>query len=145
MTPDQFIAFTTEIPYSPRAQNATGLLAPLVRSMGHLLYLGAILSKAKADGVIYEEAYTELGFAKDHLPQTIFINDSPVLSQTAKIYINTYIASVCDLEEYWNEWDEDARLRCIIATVNAVAALAAYLDQELAGFLPNQSDPGTLL
>jgi hypothetical protein len=152
MTPDQFTTLAAEIPYRPQGANAMGLLAPLVRSMGHILFLLACVAHEDTNPtdppnpiLSPEEKQNELTHAKDHLPPLVDINESPVLSALAKTNIITYYTLINTLNTDWAGWDHNAKMATLRSTANATAALAAFLDQELAGFRSDQSDPGTSL
>jgi hypothetical protein len=151
MTPDQFTMYAAGIPYNPRTQNARGLLAPLVRSMGHVLFLLGIAASEtdRSDTAVplmtAEEKQNELDHAYDHIPPLGEISDSPVLSTDAKANILTYGTIILNLKTEWASWDHDDQIRTLRATANAAAALAASFDRELAGFRSDQSDPGTSL
>lgn len=151
MTPDQYTTFASEIPYRPRGTNATGLLAPLVRSMGHILFLLGMTAAEtdRSDTAVPlmtpEEKINELAHAKDHLPPLVDITDSPALSVPAKTNILCYYTLINTLNTDWAGWDHEAQINTLRVTTNAAAALAAFLDRELAGFRSDQSDPGTSL
>lgn len=148
MTPDQFLTYAAEIPYNPRNDNAQGLLAPLIRSMGHILFLLGIMAAQTPEGQVLmtpEEKQNELTHAKDHIPPLADISDSPVLSTLAKTNILNYAALVAALEADWTSWNHNEQLSTLRATANAAAALGAFLDRELAGFRTDQSDPGRSL
>jgi hypothetical protein len=145
MNPIEFTTYVTEIPYNPRNENAKGLLAPLVRSMGHILFLLAVVSSETEAGPVIctpEEKQNELNHAKDHLPPLVDIENSPILSSVAKLNILTYASAIDYLKNDWAGWEHDDQVTTLRAAANAAAALAAFLDRELAGFRTDQSDPG---
>jgi hypothetical protein len=151
MTPEQYTTLAAEIPYRPRTENATGLLAPLVRSMGHILFLLGCTaaetdrSETAVPLLTPEEKRNELTNATDHLPSLDTTEASEVLSTAAKAHILTYTSLLDFLATEWSQWTPEDQLATLRATANAAAALATFLDQELAGFTPDQSNPGTSL
>jgi len=148
MDATQFIAYAREIPYNPRHENASGLLAPLVRSMGHILFLMACVASEKEGEppiMTPEEKQNELTHAKDHIPPLTEITESTALSNAAKAHIVNYAALIASLHTDWAGWEHDSQVETLRATTNAAAALAAFFDRELAGFRSDQSDPGISL
>ena len=132
----------TVIPFGPGATNATGILAPIIRASGHILYLYGALAEP---GYVLtdEEAVIELTHAADHLNQTRNVAEAAPISYIAK----TYIAAFCSATKFalaeWSEWNTDDRGSHLRDLANRAAAIGAYLDNELAGV--GLSDPGSSL
>jgi hypothetical protein len=142
MNSSDFLATIQTIPYRPNTQDATGLLPPIVRSMGHILYTAAAIANAKDNGptLTAEEIHNEFNHAKEHLNATEDILAQDILSELVKTYIKIYKQAITDLNDAWEGWSVEDQLYSIMATANAAVALAAALDRELTGF--TRSDPG---
>lgn len=143
VTSDQFISNVTINNITPRTENATGLLSPIMRAMGHLLYALAA-SSATIPLVTPEEIHDEVRSAAAHLDSTITAEAS-VLSDEAHqriLHIKTYATQAAN---DWTEWPEADRPRCLLALVNAFMSLTVFLDRELAGIQYYETDPGSAL
>lgn len=119
---------------------ARGLLAPLIRSMNHILFALAG-SNATPPLLTEDEILNELHEARTHLDPTYF-NYPTTLSEISILRLTRYQALI---EAAINEFTTDggqARLRTL---ANATTDFACYLDWDLAGIPPSFSDPGTSL
>ena len=153
MTPEQFTEFLSNIPYRPREQTAKGVLAPLVRSMGHILYLVAVLAHEQntPEGTAYfeilsdEEKRNELIHAAAHLDAAALARDATVLSSRAKTNLLSYAVAVNYARDGYTEWSPEERLLLYRNLANRAAGLAAMLDRELIGLSADRSDAGTSL
>lgn len=137
-----FAEALADIPYQPTDVQATGLLAPIVRACGHILYLvGAIAEPGYtlAEG----EAIRELEHAEAHLTSTVATADHAPISNSAKTRVRAFCVAVQQARIEFNEWAEDDRGSNLKALADRAAALAAFFDLELAGV--QQSDPGRTL
>jgi hypothetical protein len=147
MNCETFNEFIAPIPYRPAREYATGVLAPLLRSMGHILYLTAILAQeTNNEGEIKmpeEEKQNELNHAAAHLDATPLANDTGTFSTNAKANILTYATAVAHARDSFHNWTPQDRLICLRNLANRAAGLAASLDRELIGLTPENSDPGT--
>ena len=144
-----FAAFTTAlnaIPYSPRQAQAKGIIAPLIRSSGHILFLTACLSAMAvpeaAAIMTEEEAIDELRQASAHvdpanIPRTIeFSTRGAELLAVYTGAINTAVAG-------YHDWTAADRLTACRNLSNRAAALGAFLDREFTGIPEAESDPGS--
>jgi hypothetical protein len=130
------------IPYAPNGSNATGILAPLMRAMGHVLY--AVAATCDTGYTITdEEAHSELSHAEGHLARTLASVHAAPLSQTGKDRILAFTQAIYDANSEWRDWDHDTRVANLRDLANRAAALAAYLDFECIGL--HNSDPGLAL
>lgn len=130
------------IPYAPSQPSATGLLAPIIRAMGHILYVAATAADpntALADA----EAINELTEAKVHLLGTLAVVHNAPLSEVGKTAILNWVDAVNAANDEWNDWPADERPSSLKDLANRCAALAALLDLELVGL--RNSDPGSSL
>lgn len=139
------MAFTDSIeaiPFQPGGQMATGLLAPLIRSMGHVLYCcGA--SAEPSYTLTIQEVQDELTHATDHLATTLEVVHNAPLSQRAKDLILHYVQAVHDAQTESAAWSADDTTANFKNLANRAAALAAFLDGECVGL--RGSYPGSSL
>lgn len=139
------MAFTDSIdaiPFAPGGQMATGLLAPLIRSMGHVLYCcGA--SAEPSYTLTTQEVQDELDHAANHLSTTLEVVHNAPLSQRAKDLILWYVQAVHDAKTESPAWSADDCTANFKNLANRAAALAAFLDEECIGV--RGSHPGSSL
>lgn len=128
------------LPMQAREQNASGLLPPIVRAMGHVSYLAACLFDA--DQLVPDDAaITELEAARDHWN---VIDTTAVLSPPAREALTNYGLAISDaINEYISWGTREARLGHIRNLANRAAGLTVQLDRELAGL--RGSDAGISL
>lgn len=145
MTPTQFTEFISQIPFTPTIRNARGLLAPLLRSMGHILYLTAQLSNTEHPTTMTEEQQkNELVHAAEHLDASAVLA-SDNISSNAKNLILTYQTAVLHARDSFAAWPATERAGLLAQLSHRAAAIAAALDRELVGLAGADSDPGTSL
>lgn len=142
--------FTTAlavIPYAPTRPEARGIIAPLLRATGHLLFLLAHMSIPANDThtqLTPEEQLNELTHARTHLSGGNY-TDLPTVSTTAKGYYTAFIAGVETARSNWASWAADARIGALRDLTNRAAGLGTILDRELTGIDHADSDPGSTL
>lgn len=132
-----------QMPYNPRGNHATGLLAPLFRAYGHITFLLASLT---TDPTLLTdaEAQDELNHAAAHLDAPlIFTNNG--LSDSAESYFSTTIRAITNARSQFSTWDPTERVTCLTELSNRIASFVAFLDREFTGITPEESDPGTSL
>jgi hypothetical protein len=130
------------IPFHSTQREATGILAPLVRSMGHVLYACAAL----ADGgytIEENEVQYELNHAASHLSTSLEQVHRAPLSQRGKDLILHYVEAVHNARDEFPAWNTDDRISNLKDLANRAAALAAFLDAECIGL--RDSQPGSSL
>ena len=129
----------TTIPYAPRQEQAKGFLAPLIRMMGHVLYLAAAHTTLTP-----EEAKKELEDAAAHIDASLVTN-SPMVSGTAKSYIKILHNHLIATAGAWEAYTEEQRTTNLSAVANRTAGAASYFDIEFAGLTADETDPGSSL
>ena len=144
MTPTQFTASLSTIPYSPRQPQARGIIAPIMRVVGHITFLLVNLAMPEGTARVLtpEEEQNELNEAAAHLDTTNF-PDLPTISITAKGHITAFNAGVIALRDGYAEWTPADRIAGVRNLANRATGLAAYLDREFTGIDPDLSDPGS--
>jgi hypothetical protein len=127
------------IPYTPRTQTASGFLPPMLRAMGHILYLTGCLADENMT-VSDEEAINELQSATQHwLNRTATTATSTAINERASV-IGVAIDEA--ISEY-TSWPEDQRTQNLRDLANRIVAFSCHLDRELVGL--TTSDPGSSL
>jgi hypothetical protein len=119
---------------------AKGLLAPLLRSMNHILFALAG-SYAAPPMLTPDEILNELNEAQAHLDPVHFSHPA-TLSAEGIASIDRYKTILAETIRLHADEGEPARLGICVA---AAASLAADLDWELAGIPRARSDPGSAL
>ena len=131
------------IPYDATIPDrATGILAPIMRTTGHILYLYGALAEP---GYVLneEEAHRELEHAADHLRATdSYISEAPI-STRAKDILTNFINATRVASEEWDNWPETDRGPRLRDLANRAAAIGSFLDGELAGI--EGAHPGSSL
>lgn len=143
ITAGEFNAALETIPYSPAQSDARGLLAPLMRASGHILYLIGATAEEK-HVVMPEEEKNELTAAAAHLADTSLLT-LPVISDEANRHIKTFVTAVGIARDNFEGWSPEDRTTALRNLANRAAGLGAFLDRELTGINPAQSDPGSAL
>lgn len=136
------MAFTdtiATIPFAPTQQAATGFLPPLVRGMGHVLYLlGCEADEAVT--VTPEQATAELTAAREHWNARSETNNVSSLARERSTTLGLAISEA--LNEYTG-WTPDQRTSNLRDLSNRIVAYTAELDRELIGL--TGSDAGSSL
>lgn len=136
------MAFTDTIrslPYAARSINASGYLPPMLRAMGHILYLTGCLADENVT-VTDEEALNELQQAEDHW---LARAATPATSTTINEHTTALATAFAEAISEYTEWPEDRRVQNLRDLANRVVALSCALDRELLGL--TGSDPGSSL
>lgn len=136
-----FVDDIAAIPYNPRGTDAAGFLAPMFRTIGHLLMVLNITADEELrdqtdEGILL----TELRDAAAHWNA---INGGQALSTATGTTVGAFGLALDSAIAEFADWDENTRIRNIRDLANRTASLAAILDRELVG-LPD-SDPGYTL
>jgi hypothetical protein len=134
-----FVDSIRALPFAGRTQMGGGFLAPMVRAMGHLLFLLGCIADEDTP-VTDEAAINELTHARDHWNARAISEavSTPVRERAVTIgtAINEAIAE-------WAGWDQQARETNLRDLNHRILQYAADLDRELVGL--RDSDPGTTL
>jgi hypothetical protein len=129
------------IPYNPRGTDAAGFLAPMFRTVGHLLMaLNATADETLREHTNDEEILTELRDARTHWDA---VNWNEALSTATATTVTAFGGALGSAAEEFPNWDEQTRIRNIRDLANRSAAIASVLDRELVGL--RDSDPGYAL
>jgi hypothetical protein len=139
------MAFSDQISlmlFAPMGRNATGVLAPIIRAMGHILYCAGAQAESGYN-LTDEEVRDELQSAAAHLTLTTTNIAAAPVSQRAKDYILAWVQAIYDAETEYAGWDHDTRVANFKDLANRAAGLAAFLDGECMGL--RGSDPGSSL
>lgn len=127
------------IPYTPRGQQASGYLPPILRAMGHVLYLTGCLADENVT-VTTEEAIAELQEAENHWNACA---TSPALSEAIVARGTSIGTAIVEARDEYASWAEDRRVQNLRDLANRVIQFSCDLDRELIGL--TGSDPGTSL
>lgn len=135
------------ITYRPNQAEATGLLAPIIRASGHILYVTAALAVEAEEPEAYhltdEEALRELTAAAGHLSRTVATAEQAPISTACKDLLIIYCDAVRLAGEEYPLWSDEDRGPNLKDLADRTAQLGAFLDGELAGL--RGSDPGRTL
>ena len=127
------------IPYAPRTQQASGFVPPMLRAMGHVLYLTGCLADENVT-VTEEEALEELRHAGAHWDARA---ETEATSDTVNQRARTIGVAIGEAIAEYPEWDNDRRIQNLRDLSNRIMAYSAELDRELVGL--TTSDPGSSL
>jgi hypothetical protein len=123
--------------------NARGLVAPVIRAMGHILFALAALSETPVT-MTEEEILDELRAASAHLTGTLTHNPEYLSAPTAGAVTN-FAAAVRLTSEAAGSWTPEQRISALGTVATAGAGLATLLDRDLAGISVRDSYPGNSL
>lgn len=127
------------LPYAARTQQGAGFVPPMVRAMGHLLFLAACVNDPDVT-VTNEEARTEIGLALEHW----IARATPPSVSTASANRAVAIATaITEARDEYEGWDDNARVNNLRDLTNRILQYCADLDRELTGL--RDSDAGTAL
>jgi hypothetical protein len=127
------------LPYAPRTPNASGFVPPMIRAMGHILYLTGCLADENIT-VTDDQALNELRAALEHWDARSETN--AVSTATLARATTIQEALTLAIEEY-GSWEERNRLQNVRNLANRIIAYTCDLDRELLGL--TGSDPGSSL
>jgi hypothetical protein len=144
-TAAQILSNLSTIPFSPSGQLARGIIAPIMRAAGHLLYLRADLANEAGSfaHMTPEEQKNEVQHAKEHLAGANLPADLDTLSVTAKGHIGVFVANVGYIYDGWDGFNADDRANLVSSAAHRAAALGCFLDRELTGINTTATDPGS--
>lgn len=132
-----FIETINSLPFTPTTPNGRGLLAPLARATGHILYT---LAEIERENATAEEIVAELQQAEEHWNGRVM---SPALSTAATQHAETISRAIHEAVTELPDWDGDTRSTNIQSLAHRIVGFHAQLDRELVGY--TNSDPGTTL
>jgi hypothetical protein len=134
-----FATHIAAIPFNAGGQQASGLLAPMVRAMGHILYAFAAFSDPGYT-IPDEEVKRELEHAAGHIASTPAVADVAPISTNAKNYVIAFYGALLCANLEWDAWTADERGTNLRNLANRAAAIAAFFDTEYAGIV---ASPGS--
>lgn len=136
------MAFTetlARLPHTATTPNGRGFLPPLIRAMGHILYLRGCIADPDVT-VTTDNALTELNAALEHWRSRV---NTPGLSTTTTTYATDIEQLLVDAIYEYHGWTEEARGENIRAIADRLAQFCTAMDREYAGI--RDSDAGTTL
>ncbi len=134
-----FAETIANLPYTPRTPMASGFVPPMLRSMGHVLYLLGCLNDEQVT-VSDEEGIGELTHARDHWNARA---ETPAVSTAAVATAALIRDALTEAVAEFVEWDADTRTANLRDLSNRIMQYTADLDRELVGI--RDSDPGSSL
>lgn len=136
------MAFTdtlATLPFTPQTPNGSGFFPPMLRAMGHVLYLTACLADENIE-VTDEQAGTELSAAITHWGERTGTEN---VSTDATTQADRIASLLFEAREEFSGWPEADKLNNIRGIAQRIVGYAAFLDRELVGL--RDSDPGSTL
>ena len=130
------------IPHNPSDQMATGILAPIMRASGHILYAVGALAEPGYN-LTDEEVGREIDAAAAHLIGTVTTAERAPLSTAAKDIVRNFSTAVLAAGLEYRDWPHDERGRNLKDLADRATSLAAFFDNELAAVRGSQ--PGRTL
>lgn len=127
------------LPYVARTATASGFLPPMVRAMGHIIYLVGC-NADEAVTVTDEDALGELRHAQEHWNAR---NATPAASTAAHDQARIIATCITEAIAEYPAWTADQRTQNLRDLGNRLVAHCAFLDRELVGI--TDSDPGSSL
>jgi hypothetical protein len=143
MTADNMISDISQTLIAPTQTNATGLVAPLLRATGHLLYALAA-SSSTPPTMTPEEERDEIAAAALHLNATFTAPDE-CLTVNIKDFQSSLVRNVNSAVAGWTNWSAEDHPRVLMALINECLSFGCRLDRELAGIRNSDSNPGSAL
>ena len=136
------MAFTDTIralPFTPQTQQAQGFLPPMLRAMGHILFLNACLADENVT-VADAEALNELRHAQEHWNARA---DTPAVSTASRERATTIGTAITEAIAEYEGWNETQRIGNLRDLSHRILQYGADLDRETVGL--TNSDAGTSL
>lgn len=130
----------SEISFAPSTENGAGLLPPLTRTAGHLLYLLGRLSDTPTRRPTDNQIREEIDSTKIHLTN-LTIPD--YLSTSTKDILDKWMRASEALFEQIATWEMETRIQNLRALCNRTIQLMVVLDRETLGL--TESDAGQSL
>ena len=128
------------LPFEAKQPNAKGILPPIIRAIGHIVFVAACVSDEKV-AITNDEAKAELTHAKEHWDAIAAGN--PNLSDASRTALVFFGITLGDALNEFDEWDDKGRVKNLKDLAQRAAALSAAFDREFIGIL--DSDPGLSL
>lgn len=138
-TPETFAQALAQIPFTANTQNGAGFLPPMMRAIGHVLYVVGCVADETIP-VTDADVIAELEAAGEHWnarTPTTAISTSAAARATA---LGTLIEYARLEYAGWPETEREGNLRSL---ANRLYDFTAFLDRELTGL--TGSDAGSLL
>lgn len=132
-----FVEQINSIQYNPTEAAATGIVAPLIRASGHLLYLLAEMSE-HAEGIDDESAKREITEAAEHFNWPI--PESDIISRLTREQIGHFKSALTIANDEWDNWTPEDRIQNLKSLAHRAAGIGTQLDWEYAGVIG--SNPG---
>lgn len=128
------------LPYRGRTALGTGFLAPMGRSLGHILHLDAGLAEAieKDEVIPDDDVIGELQHALDHWHAR---QEPEALSTAAAVATDDIETALTEAIAEYPEWDAPTRIENLRQLTNRISQFWSDLDRETLGI--RDSDPGT--
>jgi len=133
------VTFATDIaalPFAPAQPEAVGLLPPIARTLGHLMFVLEHVA-AERNALTEDELLAELTHARSHWDA---INTNEALSFATTAELNKVGAAIRSAAREYGGWDRDNRIRNLRDLSNRIVGFTVALDRELVG--SRVSDPG---
>lgn len=127
------------LPFAGRTANASGFLPPLLRAMGHILYLAACAADANIT-INAGEGEAELDHAREHWNARA---NTQAVSTAARDRATAIGTALTEARAEWPNWDRETRTNNLRDLAQRLVQYTADLDRELVGI--RDSDPGTTL
>lgn len=127
------------IPFSPTTENGAGFLPPIIRALGHILYILGCLA-AEDVTVAEADAVTEITHAKGHWDARVVPASVSTAAATRGIAISELFTLA---QDGFTRWPEDHRVDNLRELANRIVDYTAFLDRELTGV--TGSDAGRML
>lgn len=128
------------LPFSPSTENGKGYLPPLMRGIGHLLYLAGRISDTPTRRPTDNQIREELDSIKRHF-EGFSVPD--YFSAQGKLHSSNFMEAFNALDAEIIEWDVDSRVSHLAQLNNRALQLMAFLDREILGI--RDSDAGQAL
>jgi hypothetical protein len=128
-----------QLPFTGRTPQGSGFLPPILRAMGHVLFLNACIAD-EAVPVSDTEAVDELEAAFNHWTERATSENLSTATVARATLIGTAIA---EASAEFTGWDEQTRANNLRDLAHRIVQFGADLDRELVGL--TNSDPGTSL
>jgi len=135
-----FAEHLATIPFTTRSQEAVGFLPPMIRALGHLTFVLAVVADEDDTSMTDEDILAELDHAIVHWNQIADPETTSVASTTQVNELNRLLALA---KTEWPDWEHKDRVKNIRDTANRIVGFTVALDRELVGL--RDSDAGSQL
>lgn len=127
------------LPFQSRSPLGSGFLPPMIRAMGHILYLVGCLADENIT-VTTEEAQAELEHAREHWNARATTES---VSTSAAEQATIIGQAISEAHAEFADWADEAKVNNIRDLAHRILQYSANLDRELVGL--TNSDPGSSL